>query len=130
MQMRLKKEEMYDFRLISPAQAEKLLKKENPRRWTKVEALIPRVDGKPTVVPASDSRPTLNVSPANDFDDIEAKTVNGEGEPRYGGYGKIMASRPPFLHTRRVIADELYKNGLMTSELTDLLNVPEDLISI
>jgi len=71
-QMRLKKEEMYDFRLISPAKAEKLLKKENPRRWTKVEALITRADGKPTVVPASDPRPALNVNPTNDFDDIEA----------------------------------------------------------
>ncbi|MCX8958341.1 DUF2800 domain-containing protein [Erwinia psidii] len=70
--MRLKKEEMYEFKLISPTKAEKLLKKENPRRWTKVEALITRADGKPTVAPVSDPRPALNINPADDFDDVEA----------------------------------------------------------
>lgn len=70
--MRLKKDEMYNFKLISPAQAEKLLKKETPRRWSKIESLIIRPDGKPTLVPASDPRPALAIDPINDFDDVEA----------------------------------------------------------
>lgn len=70
--LRLKKAEMYRVSLISPTQAEKVLKKENPCRWLKIEPLITRPEGKPTVVPASDPRPALIVNPLNDFDDIEA----------------------------------------------------------
>lgn len=67
---RLKQEQMYSMKVISPTQAEKLLKKDSPRRWTKVEALITRADGKPTVAPESDPRPALNINPVNDFDDV------------------------------------------------------------
>ncbi|STU45067.1 Protein of uncharacterised function (DUF2800) [Klebsiella pneumoniae] len=67
---RLKQDQMYSQKVISPTQAEKLLKKESPRRWTKVEALITRSDGKPTIAPESDPRPALNVNPVNDFDDV------------------------------------------------------------
>ncbi|HDH0767273.1 TPA: DUF2800 domain-containing protein [Klebsiella pneumoniae] len=67
---RLKQDQMYSQKVISPTQAEKLLKKESPRRWTKVEALIIRSDGKPTIAPESDPRPALNVNPVNDFDDV------------------------------------------------------------
>lgn len=71
---RLKQEQMYSQKVISPTQAEKLLKKESPRRWTKVEALITRADGKPTIAPESDPRPALNVNPVNDFDDVSDET--------------------------------------------------------
>ncbi|HFZ1618602.1 DUF2800 domain-containing protein [Klebsiella aerogenes] len=67
---RLKQDQMYSQKVISPTQAEKLLKKDSPRRWTKVEALITRSDGKPTIAPESDPRPALNVNPVNDFDDV------------------------------------------------------------
>lgn len=72
--MRLKTEEMYDLKLISPTTAEKLKKAEviGPRQWTKVEALITRADGKATVAPISDKRPALDVNPQNDFDDLTA----------------------------------------------------------
>ena len=69
--MRLKKEEMYNFKLISPTQAEKLLKKESPRRWTKLEALISRADGKPTIAPEADPRPAHIVNPENDFENVD-----------------------------------------------------------
>lgn len=69
-QFRYKTEEVFDLKLISPTKAEKLIKKASPRRWTKVEALITRADGKPTVAPESDPRPALNINPANDFDDV------------------------------------------------------------
>lgn len=69
-QFRYKVEEVFDLKLISPTKAEKLIKKASPRRWPKVEALITRADGKPTVVPESDPRPALNINPVNDFDDV------------------------------------------------------------
>ncbi|HGW6106141.1 TPA: DUF2800 domain-containing protein [Citrobacter werkmanii] len=69
-QFRYKMEEVFDFKLISPTKAEKLIKKASPRRWPKVEALITRTDGKPTVAPESDPRPALNINPVNDFDDV------------------------------------------------------------
>jgi len=58
---RLKQEEMYDFRLISPTKVEKVLK-DSPRRWSKVEALITRPDGKPSVAPETDARPAIAVT--------------------------------------------------------------------
>lgn len=67
---RLKETEMYNRKVISPSDAEKLLKKESPRRWTKVEPLIKQSDGSPTVVEDSDPRPAIvrgNV--ADDFED-------------------------------------------------------------
>lgn len=70
--MRLKQDEMYERSIISPTAAEKLLAKESPRRWTKLQALITRADGKPSVAPLSDKRPALEVKPvADDFDDVE-----------------------------------------------------------
>jgi len=69
-QFRYKTEEVFDLKLISPTKAEKLIKKASPRRWTKVEALITRADGKPTIAPESDPRPALNINPVNDFDDV------------------------------------------------------------
>lgn len=58
--MRLKKEEMYDFKLISPTTAEKVFK-DTPRRWNKLKELITQSDGKPSVAPVSDKRPALVV---------------------------------------------------------------------
>lgn len=72
---RLKQDQMYSQKVISPTQAEKLLKKESPRRWTKVEALITRSDGKPTIAPETDPRPALNVNPVNDFNDVSEDAI-------------------------------------------------------
>lgn len=60
--MRLKKEEMYDFKLISPTSAEKILKS-TPKRWARVAPLITQADGKPSVAPVSDKRPALELKP-------------------------------------------------------------------
>ena len=70
--MRLKVDEMYDLKLISPTTAEKLKKSEviGPRQWAKVEALFVQSAAKPAVVPVSDKRPALDVNPINDFDNI------------------------------------------------------------
>lgn len=72
--MRLKQEAMYDFKLISPTQAEKLAKAETigPRQWPKVEALITRSAPKPSVAPASDKRPALTIKPVHEeFPNLE-----------------------------------------------------------
>lgn len=67
--MRLKKDEMYDFKVISPTTAEKLFK-ESPRRWDRVRGLITQAQGKPSVAPEDDPRPALVVDPEADFEDL------------------------------------------------------------
>lgn len=70
--MRLKQEQMYNFKVISPTQADKLLSKESPRRWKKIEALITQPNGSPSVAPESDKRPALVIAPvADDFEVVE-----------------------------------------------------------
>ena len=74
--MRLKISEMYDMKPISPTNAEKLLKS-SPRRWAKLQDLITRADGKPSIAPASDKRPAIDPKAVvlEDFDVVEG------GEP-------------------------------------------------
>ena len=58
--MRLKKNEMYDQKLISPTTAEKLLKKKKPTEWASLQEVISRADGKPpSVAPVTDKRTAL-----------------------------------------------------------------------
>ena len=71
--MRLKVDQMYDFKLISPTTAEKVLKEANPRKWTKLQPLIGRSDGKPSVAPASDKRAALNLAIAEQFEELPAE---------------------------------------------------------
>lgn len=67
---RMKKDDIYDYTLISPTKAEKVFS-DNPSRWEKLERLTSRSDGKPSVAPATDRRPALTVSAiADDFADI------------------------------------------------------------
>ena len=65
---RLPIEKAYDLSLISPTSAEKLAKAGDigPRQWGKAEALIVRSPGRPSVAPASDKRPALDVTPVTD----------------------------------------------------------------
>jgi hypothetical protein len=60
--MRLKKDEMYDLKLISPTTAEKILK-DTPKRWSRIAPLITRSEGKPSVAPVSDKRAAIEVKP-------------------------------------------------------------------
>lgn len=69
--MRLKKEDIYSMKLISPTQAEKMLKS-NPRRWEKVQGFVSQPNGKPSVAPESDKRPALDVkNVAELFEEME-----------------------------------------------------------
>lgn len=70
---RLKVEEMYDLKLISPTKAESLLKTEHigPRQWKKLTELITQSDGQPSVAPEADPRPALSLTgAAEDFSDL------------------------------------------------------------
>lgn len=72
--MRVKHDQMYDYKVISPTSAEKLAKAEviGPRQWPKLQALITRADGKPSVAPESDKRPAIAVKPvADEFEVVE-----------------------------------------------------------
>lgn len=74
MAMRLKVEQMYDLKLISPTTAEKLAKAGDigPRQWKKLEGLYAQAQGKPSVAPESDKRPAITVAAsADDFAVIE-----------------------------------------------------------
>lgn len=76
--MRLRFEDMYTFKLISPAQAEKLLKKE-PRRWARLAKMFEQTDGPPSVAPAGDKREAIRVRPAtDDFDDLNLSQPKGD----------------------------------------------------
>lgn len=76
--MRLKVEEMYDLKLISPTTAEKLSKPGadgkaviGPRQWKKVQESIVRPEGGLSVAPESDKREAVNpAAKADDFDDL------------------------------------------------------------
>lgn len=71
--MRLKSDEMYDRKVISPTSAEKLLGEANKRKWAKLQPLITRSDGKPSVAPASDKRPALSMAIAEQFEELPAE---------------------------------------------------------
>lgn len=67
---RLKDDIVYSRTLVSPAQAEKTIGKEYPRRWATLQKLITQSEGKPSVAPVSDPRPTLDIRPVvEDFKD-------------------------------------------------------------
>jgi len=67
---RLKVEEAYDLKLISPTAAEKILGKQ-VKRWNQLLPLITQSDGKPSVAPVSDKRPAISVAPnADGMEDI------------------------------------------------------------
>lgn len=69
---RLKQEQMYNLKLISPTDAEKLLEKESPKRWAKLQKLIGRSPGKPSVAPVNDKREAISLAPsADDFTDLQ-----------------------------------------------------------
>lgn len=70
--MRLKQEEMYSFKLISPTQAEKVLKKDSPRRWKKLQDFVVQSDGQPSIAEDADNREPLAITkPEDDFEVVD-----------------------------------------------------------
>lgn len=75
-QMRLKNEVIYDMSLKSPPALEKIIAKENPKRWNKLLKEVEQRDGQPHVAPLNDRRPSLVINnPADDFVDDGADLV-------------------------------------------------------
>ena len=71
--MKVKHDQMYDYKLVSPTTVERLAKAEviGPRQWAKVIELITQSEGQPSVAPLSDKRAVLVTSAAvSDFDDV------------------------------------------------------------
>jgi hypothetical protein len=71
--MRIKHDQMYDYSLISPTTAEKLAKADvlGERQWKRLQELITQAKGSPSVAPASDKRPALQITPVeDDFADL------------------------------------------------------------
>lgn len=71
--MKLKVEEIYDLKVISPTSAEKLAKAGTigPRQWPQLQQLITQSEGTISVAPASDKRPAASpVASASDFEAI------------------------------------------------------------
>jgi hypothetical protein len=82
--MRLKDDVVYTKKLIGPAGAEKLAKGKEPligeKQWAKLQEMIQRAPGKPTVVPESDDRPAIVVTPIEDeFDDLTKQIADDIG---------------------------------------------------
>jgi hypothetical protein len=73
--MRLTQDEMYSFKLKSPAQLEKQLKAA-PKKWERITKHIKQKEGKPSVAKANDPRPTYNSNPSADFDDLVDEDIN------------------------------------------------------
>lgn len=71
--MRIKHEEMYDYRIVSPTSAEKLFKAKviGPRQWPALQQMISRSAGKPSVAPESDKREALVLRSASDFETVD-----------------------------------------------------------
>ena len=71
--MRLKVEEMYSMKVISPTSAEKIFGEKGTapsvKRWNKLQSLITQKDGGPSVAPESDKRPVYVLNVAENFDD-------------------------------------------------------------
>lgn len=76
-QFRLKKDEMYDYSIISPTTAEKLLAEKSPKRWDQLKALYAQADGAIHVAPASDKRQAYVPETAEEgFDTITETPVD------------------------------------------------------
>lgn len=68
--MRLRHEDMYNYKIISPTDAEKLLKKDSPRRWNTLQKFIVQKEGQPSMAEDADSREPLVITPPEDDFDV------------------------------------------------------------
>lgn len=78
--MKLTKDEMYSYSLITPTKAEEILK-DNPRKWTKAQKHITQSEGGPKVVHVSDKRPALSTGPNADGMEVLEESPPPATEP-------------------------------------------------
>jgi hypothetical protein len=69
--MRIKRDDMYDIKVISPTAAEKLLKKAHATQWGKLEPMITRAEGKLNIAPESDKAPAVVIDASAEFTNLE-----------------------------------------------------------
>jgi hypothetical protein len=70
--MRIRQEEMYEVKVISPTAAEKVLK-DSPKRWARLQQLITQSPGPLSIAPITDKRPAVVIPQVTHaFDEIEA----------------------------------------------------------
>lgn len=78
--MRLKVDQMYTFKLITPTVADKLLA-DQPKRWAKLKAIVGQSDGALSVASINDKRAAVVITPpADDFEDLG---VTAGAEPAF-----------------------------------------------
>jgi hypothetical protein len=71
--MRLRQDQIYDIKLVSPTSVEKLLKAEviGQRQWAKLAEIIVQNEGRPHVAPSTDPRPAIEIRPVvEDFTNL------------------------------------------------------------
>lgn len=69
-ELKLSKDQIYDMKLISPADAEKLLKIA-PEKWERVKKFITQSEGGKSVAPDNDDRAPIDINPvADSFEDL------------------------------------------------------------
>lgn len=76
--MRLKLPDMYTMNIISPTGAEKLLKKDNPRKWARLQDLIVRAPGGLSVAPEYSRKTAITnqrVATADSFENLEEEAL-------------------------------------------------------
>lgn len=77
--MKLKIEEMYDMKVISPTSAEKVFGEKGSapsvKRWNKLQALIVRKEGATSVAPVADPREAVVVNRAAEFADTTGEDL-------------------------------------------------------
>jgi Protein of unknown function (DUF2800) len=65
-------EQKYDMKLKSPPAFEKMLKKDQPKKWETLEPFVRQADGGLSVAPESDKRPAESIAPdASDMPDLD-----------------------------------------------------------
>lgn len=73
--MKLTVDQMYNKKLKSPAQIEKVIGPKGshpaPRKWSKLQEMIVQKEGQPSVAPEDDPRPALEINPVADFENLE-----------------------------------------------------------
>lgn len=68
---RIKQDDMYKKTLLSFPQAEKAFKKDKPKVWAKLAALVSQAPGAPAVAPINDPKPALVVATEDQFNDYQ-----------------------------------------------------------
>lgn len=70
-ELRLKRDMMYNLKMMTPTQLEHAIAKAAPRKWQKMNALITQSEGKASVAPMSDKRPVYVAVQENDFESLD-----------------------------------------------------------